>query len=132
MKDLTVSFDNFCQHGKTNINAQILVCTQTEVVIGIQCSFVSKHYPFKPFKLTELAYVGGLSRNNSFRDFPIQFVNAEYRIEPCIGLKFEAVILKFLWHNRLHELSVGTFLQFPFLSLGISPWGELLSLSFMT
>ena len=67
------------------------VPTQSEMVIGVQCCFILKHYPFKPLKLTKLANVGHLARHNGFRDFPIQFVNAMCSIRPYIGLKFKVI-----------------------------------------
>ena len=57
-------------------------------------SFISKHHPFKPFKLTKLAYVGHLSRHDSFRVLPITFVDDMCSIGPYIKFKFRAIIPK--------------------------------------
>ena len=92
--------------------------------------FVLKHYPFKPLKLTELAYVRHLSGHNSFRDFPIQSVDAVCSVGPYVGLNFKAVIPKSLWGARLYKLSTRTFLQLLYLYFGIIQlWGELHCLS---
>ena len=99
------------------------------MVIRILCSFISKHYPFKPFKLLKLANVKCLSRHNGFLDFPIQFVNAMCSGGPNVWLKFEAIIPKSLQGARLNELPTGTMLQLLYLSFGcIWPWGEWLCL----
>ena len=57
MKDLNVLFYNFCHQGRANICPQDQIHTQSKVIIGVSCGFISKHYPFKPFKLTKLANV---------------------------------------------------------------------------
>ena len=111
------SLDNLCHQDRANINVCTKISTQSEVVIGIWCSFILKHYPFEPFKLTEWAYVGCLSRHNGFRDFPIQFVNSMCSIGPNVGFKFKAIIPKSHWGTKLNELPTRTFLQFLYLSL---------------
>ena len=88
--------------------------------------FYLKHYPLKPFKLTNQAYVGHLSGNNHFRNFPILFIDTMCGIECNVGLKFEANIPKHLWSVRLNELLNKTVL---YLSFGcIQPWGKWLCL----
>ena len=94
MKDQTNLFDNLCHEGRTNINAWAQVSTQFKMVIGIWCSFISKHHPFETFKLTKLAYVGHLSRHDHFRDCPIQFVNTMCSIGSYVGFKFKVIIPK--------------------------------------
>ena len=70
---------------------------------------MSKYYPFKPLKLTELANVRCLARHNGFRDSPIQFVNAMCSIGPLVGLTFKTVIPKSLQGTRLNELPTRDF-----------------------
>ena len=84
MKDLTIFFDDLCHQGKTNINIWAQVSPQFKVIIQIWLYFELKHHPFKPIKLTKLTYVGHLSSYDSFRDFPIQFVDAMCSIGPYI------------------------------------------------
>ena len=87
MKDLTILFNNFHHQGRAKIYAQAQVSTQSEMVIGVSCCFISKHYSYKPFKLTKLDNVGCFTRHYDFRDFPIKFVLAICNIGPNTGLK---------------------------------------------
>ena len=103
-------FDDLCHQGKTNDHAWFQASAQFKVVIRIQCYFISKDHSFKLFKLTKLAYVERLSRHDSSRDFPIQFVGAMCSMEPYIGLKFKAVIPKCLWVPDLMSFLLEPFL----------------------
>ena len=124
MKNLSILFNNLCHHSRTNVYAQAQVSSQFKMVIWIWHHFISKHHLFKTLKLKELAYVRHFSRHDTFRDFPIKFIDAVCSIGPYIGLKFKAVIPKSLWCARL-ELPTGAFLQFLYLSLRcIWPWGN--------
>ena len=69
---------------RANIYAQAQASTQSEVIIRISCCFISKHYLFKPFKLTELANVWFYAKYNCLRDFPIQFVNNVCSFRPYL------------------------------------------------
>ena len=83
-------------------------------------SVVLKHYPFKPFKLTELANVGCLSRHNNFMDFPIQFVDAVCSIGTNVGLKFKVVIPKSLRVPDLMSFLLESFFVFFISQLHLS------------
>ena len=116
MKDLTILFDSLCHKGRANINAWAQLSTQSEVVMGLSCCFVSKHYPFEPFKLTKLDNLQYLVGHNHFKNLPIQFVHAMCSVGPHVGLKLEAIIPKSLWGARFNELPTRTFLQLFYLS----------------
>ena len=118
LKDLIILFYDFCHQGRANIYAWAQVFTQSEVIIRVNYHFISKYYPFQPFKLTNVANVECLARHNGFGDLSIQFVNAMCSIRPYIGLKLEAIIPKTLWGARLSELPARTFLQFLYPSFG--------------
>ena len=81
MKDLMVFFYNFRHQGGISIYVQAQICARFEVGIGVWSCFITK-----------LANVGHLTGHNSFRDFPIQFVNTICSIRPYERLKFRAII----------------------------------------
>ena len=95
MEDHTILFNNLYSQGQANINAWSKVSTQFNVIIQIQCHFVSKHHPFEPLKLTELAFIGGLSRYH-LGNFHIQFVDAIHIVWPNVGFKFSLDLINFL------------------------------------
>ena len=106
--NLSVFFQGFGHHGRSDVHTWSQVSSQDRRVSGVLVGRVMEHNPLVLFILIDLAYISSLPLHLSFRGIAIEVVYIVGSMRSNQGHQFKAVV-----HNGLGEPDLSILQELP-------------------